>query len=427
MKQLLFAIILMLPVRQASAQPTEQLVRVSVVPDADNWQRKVGEPTRFLITVMRDGSPMRNARIAYQVGPERMKPMQTDTIMLTDGRFTTSGHSMQVPGFLRCAVTVMFGGKAYRGLATVGYDIAGIRPTVTRPADFADFWNGVKRDLASVPLDARLTLLPEKGSGSTNVYHVNLQNLGNARLYGMLCVPKKPGRYPAVLQVPGAGIRPYLPDLELADRGVIVFTIGIHGIPVNMEPSVYRDLEAGPLKGYFFFNNYDPDKFYYKRVYAGCIRAVDFIQGLPEYDGERLAVSGNSQGGMLSIVTAAMDKRVKCLAEIHPAFCDLTGYFSGRAGGWPHVFAEGNVWYSDLPAVRRTMPYYDVVNFAKALTVPGWYTWGFNDETCPPTSMHAAYNAITAPKEMALYPETGHWFYPEQRARMNAWLLEQLK
>ena len=73
------------------------------------------------------------------------------------------------------------------------------------------------------------------------------------------------------------------------------------------------------------------------------------------------------------------------------------------------------------------MPYYDVVNFAKALTVPGWYTWGFNDETCPPTSMHAAYNAITAPKEMALYPETGHWFYPEQRARMNAWLLDQLK
>jgi hypothetical protein len=44
---------------------------------------------------------------------------------------------------------------------------------------------------------------------------------------------------------------------------------------------------------------------------------------------------------------------------------------------------------------------------------------GFNDETCPPTSMYAAYNVISAPKELFIVPETGHWTYPEQRDKFN--------
>jgi cephalosporin-C deacetylase-like acetyl esterase len=256
---------------------------------------------------------------------------------------------------------------------------------------------------------------------------VSLQNIGNARVYGILSVPRNPGKYPAILQVPGAGIRPYQPDPELIDKDLIVLSIGIHGIPVNLDPSVYKDLENGALKGYFFFNNHHRDRFYYKRVYAGCVRAVDFIFSLPAFDGVNLGVSGNSQGGALSIVTAALDPRVKCIGVIHPALCDLTGYLYGRAGGWPHVFSPASAWYADQPEVRTAMAYYDVVNFARQLRQPGWYTWGYNDESCPPTSMHAAYNAINASKQLALYPETGHWFYPEQRSRMNAWLLENLK
>jgi cephalosporin-C deacetylase-like acetyl esterase len=228
--------------------------------------------------------------------------------------------------------------------------------------------------------------------------------------------------------VPGAGIRPYNPDIELAEKGVIVFTVGIHGIPVNMDPSVYRDLEAGALKGYFHFNNDSRDRYYYRRVYAGCVRAIDYIFSLSEFDGRSLGVSGNSQGGALSIVTAALDARVKCLASVHPALCDLTGYLQGRAGGWPHVLWDGNsAWYRKEPAVVETLSYYDVVNFAKRVRVPGFYTWGFNDETCPPTSMYAAYNVVRAPKETALFTETGHWAYPEQRAAMNDWLLGKLR
>ena len=79
-----------------------------------------------------------------------------------------------------------------------------------------------------------------------------------------------------------------------------------------------------------------------KRIYTGCVRALDFLTSLPQYDGENLGVIGGSQGGALAMVTAALDKRVKALVAYYPALCDLTGYLYDRAGGWPHMFAGNN-------------------------------------------------------------------------------------
>jgi hypothetical protein len=55
-------------------------------------------------------------------------------------------------------------------------------------------------------------------------------------------VPKKDGKYPALLTVPGAGVRPYAGNIAMAEKGLITFEIGIHGIPVNMDVSVYNNL-----------------------------------------------------------------------------------------------------------------------------------------------------------------------------------------
>jgi cephalosporin-C deacetylase-like acetyl esterase len=260
-----------------------------------------------------------------------------------------------------------------------------------------------------------------------NVYHVNLQNnKEGTRLYGILCTPKKEGKYPALLKVPGAGARPYNGDVSMAEKGVITFEIGIHGVPVTMDNSVYMNMMSGPISGYWNYNLDDRDRYYYKRVYLGCVRAVDYIFSLPQFDGSNLAVTGGSQGGALSIVTAGLDNRVKWLVAYYPALCDLTGYLNGRAGGWPHLFDKNNQAFNNKKEKIETSRYYDVVNFARQVKVPGYYSWGFNDEVCPPTSMYAAYNVIAAPKELLLAQETGHYAYPEQYEITNKWLLAQL-
>jgi cephalosporin-C deacetylase-like acetyl esterase len=42
------------------------------------------------------------------------------------------------------------------------------------------------------------------------------------------------------------------------------------------------------------------DRYYYKRAYLGCVRANEFYNSLPQFDGQNLAVTGGSQGGALS-------------------------------------------------------------------------------------------------------------------------------
>ena len=74
----------------------------------------------------------------------------------------------------------------------------------------------------------------------------------------------------------------------------------------------------------------------------------------------------------------------------------------------------------------ETVRYYDTANFARLLNVPGWFSWGYNDEVCPPTSMYAAYNVISSPKELHPYLETGHYWYQEQWDEWLDWIRRQL-
>lgn len=408
------------------AQPARQLVNVIVAPDHPNWEYRTGEKVKFTVTVLKYGNPVKEGTIYYSVGPEKLKPTRSDSAKLKDGQFVIDGGTMRTPGFLRCVVSVKVDNKQYAGVATAGFAPLEIKPTVSLPADFSSFWAGAKEELSKVPMDAKLTLMPERSNEKVNVYHLSLRNIGNSRVYGILSVPKAPGKYPALLRVPGAGIRPYRGDIGTAERGIITLEIGIHGIPVNLDDEVYSNLAAGALNGYPSLGMDDKNRFYYKRVYLGCVRANDWLTSMPEYDGKNLGVAGGSQGGALSIITAALDNRVQYLAAFYPALSDVTGYLKGRAGGWPHYYDDNNKGYNNTPDKLNTIAYYDVVNFARNLKVPGYYAWGFNDDVCPPTSMYAAYNEIKAPKDLELFLETGHWTFPEERDNFSNWIIGKL-
>jgi cephalosporin-C deacetylase-like acetyl esterase len=409
------------------AQQQERYVKVNIAPNHGDWLYKPGDKVKFDVQVTKNDVLLQNVRIRYEVSADMMPPVKRDSLVLKNGTFTVDGGTMEKAGFLRCRVWAEYQGKTYEGMATAGFSPTTIQPVVTLPDDFVAFWKKGMEELAKIPLNARLTLMPERCTDKVNVYHVSLWNYGNARLYGILCIPKAPGKYPAVLGVPGAGIRPYAGDVVNAERGVITFEIGIHGVPVNMEGSVYVDLMRHAVSNYWHYNLDDKDRYYYKRVYLGCVRAVDFIFSLPEFDGSNLVVSGGSQGGALSIVTAGLDSRIKGLVSFFPALCDITGYLDGRAGGWPHMFNEANMEFNNTPRKLETLRYYDVVNFARQVKVPGFYSWGYNDMTCPPTTTFAAYNVVTAPKTLLVAEETGHWRYPEQVEVSWQWIMQQFK
>jgi cephalosporin-C deacetylase len=413
------------------AQDRIGAVQVRVSTDRADWRYEPGQPVRFRIVAIQDGHILTGAKVSYRIGPEMLPAKIDESATLTPDGLTVEGGTMNEPGFLRCIATVERNGRTYRGLATAAFRPESIQPTQKEPADFDEFWTAAKAALARLPIDARVTPLPEYGNARADCFHVNLQNVGMgaapSRFYGVLCEPKAPGRYPALLSVPGAGVRPYRGLAEMAARGVITLQVGIHGVPVTMEQSVYDSLGAGALMNYNTFGLDNRDRYYFRRVYLGCLRANDFLTGHPKWDGATLAVTGGSQGGALSIVTAALDRRVRGLAAYYPALSDVTGYLENRAGGWPHMFRADGPQSHRSPEKIETTRYYDVVNFARRIKVPGLYTWGFNDETCPPTSMYSAYNVIPGPKKLLLALETGHNNVPEQVAEVDAWLQAFLK
>ena len=403
------------------AQPSQRLVNVIVSPDRADWKYKTQENVTFKIQVFKDNVLMKDVTVDYETGPEFFPVERKENVILKNGELTLKS-SMKEPGFLRCRVMAKVDGISYEGMATVGYDIEKIQPATANPKDFDDFWSNTITEARKTPLDPKMILLPERCTSTQNVYEVSFQNeRQGSRIYGILFTPKVPGKYPAVLKVPGAGIRPYY-GTSLGD-GIIVLEIGIHGIPVTMPQEVYNNLSAGALNAYQQINMNNRDKHYYKRVYSGCIRAVDFIYSLPEFDGKTVGVTGGSQGGALSIVTAGLDPRIKFLAAFYPALCDFTGYLNNRAGGWPHYFRNDK----PQPGEVETLAYFDVVNFARRVKVPGWYSCGFNDVTCPPTSMYAAFNVIPGAKEIDLYLITGHWTFPEQTSIGDEWLRKNCK
>jgi cephalosporin-C deacetylase-like acetyl esterase len=425
-KRIVFLVGTFLFVTLALGQPPRQPVTVVVAPDRADWTYQVNENATFSIAVLKYGNPLPGIEIQYELRPEKLDAVMSGTVPSSENAVSIPAVTMRRPGFIRCWATVVVDGKEYTGIATAGFGPEKIEPTVPYPQDFVDFWDKAKSEASGVPLDARMTLLPERCTEKVDVYHVNLQNYKeNSRLYGILCTPRAEGKYPAILRVPGAGVRPYYGDIRPAEEGIITFQIGIHGIPVTMEQQVYTDLRHGALEDYPRNRLDDRDRYYYKRVYLGCVRSVDFIFSLPQFDGTNIGVTGGSQGGALSIITAGLDSRIRWLAAYYPALSDVTGYLHGRAGGWPHLFR------TDAEKVNQrriaTVPYYDVVNFARQIKVPGMYSWGFNDTVCPPTSMYSAYNVITAPKELLVAQDTGHWTYPEQRQQVDGWLKNKLK
>ena len=426
MKRILFLLCLLagMNLTTLKAQIRGNNITVTVTPDHKDWNYRVGETARFKVAVLRSGTLVDGATVDYEAGPEMYPTVKKQGQTLNDGTMQWSG-SMKQPGFYRLKVTAHVDGKTYDGLCTAAFSPEKIQPTTANPNDFDEFWAKTLADARQTPLNPTRRLLPERCTEKVNVYEVSFQNVRwGSRTYGILCLPVKPGKYPALLRVPGAGVRPYQGDVWTAEQGAITLEIGIHGVPVTMPQSVYDELQQGALNCYWDFNMNSRSDSYYRRVFVGAVRAIDYIASLPEWNGASLGVTGSSQGGMLSLVCAALDSRVTFYGAVHAAMCDHTASLKGIACGWPHYFYY-DPSHAD-PKKIETSRYYDGVNFARRIKCPGWFSFGYNDEVVPPTTAFATYNTVAAPKELHPYQLTGHYWFQEQWDEWEAWLLCQM-
>lgn len=428
---LVMAVLYLLPMAAENYTYRSDVLWVTV-PDHSDWLYKVGEEACVEVQFYKYGIPQDGVVVSYELGGDMMPSDAEGKVTLKNGKAVIPIGTMKEPGFRDCRLTADVDGKTYSHHIKVGFSPEKLQPYTQLPADFNSFWEDAMAEEAQFPLTYTKEYVAKYSTDKIDCYLIRLQlNKQNQCIYGYLFYPKAEGNYPVVLSPPGAGIKTIKDPMRhkyYAEEGCIRFEIEIHGLHPELDNDTFSEISrafSGRENGYLVNGLDSRENYYMKRVYLACVRCIDLLVSLPEWDGKNVIVQGGSQGGALALVTAGLDKRVTACVANHPALSDMAGYKAGRAGGYPHLFTK--TVDMDTPEKINTLAYYDVVNFAKQITIPVYMTWGFNDNTCPPTTSYIVYNVLGCPKETLITPINEHWTSEDTEYGHLQWIKKHLK
>jgi cephalosporin-C deacetylase len=309
-----------------------------------------------------------------------------------------------------------------------------IKPSLPAPADFDSYWAGEKAKLAAVPLHVQLT--PVK-SAVPGVVCFDLQaDSVHSHLSGYLAYPvdAKPHSLPAMFLPHGAGVMSSWVGVaaQWAKEGFLALDFNVQGLPNGQPPEFYANLAQTSLKLYQWQGRENRDTFFFHDAFLRVIRAIDVLTAQPQWDVKIVIANGRSQGGGQAIAGAGLDSRVTFLCAEIPALCDHTGVVIGRANGWPRLAGYAKALtpgekppYDDR--IVQASRYYDAVNFAARTKAPAFFTVGFIDGLCPPTTVYAAYNQLSGKKTNLNLPTHGHQKTPEGDAGVRQAIADYMK
>lgn len=398
------------------------------VPDHADWLYKTGEKAKVDVGFYLYGIPQ-DVEVSYEIGPDMMPSTQKGKVTLKNGRATINMGTMKGAGFLDLRLSATVNDKKYNHHVKVGFSPEQLKPYTKNPSDFDDFWKNNLVEARKTPLSVTCEKVDKYTTDEFDCFLLKIKTDKRHCVYGYLTKPKKEGKYPVVLCPPGAGIKTIKEPMRntyYAKNGFIRLEIEIHGLHPELSTETFKEISTAFADANEYLNNGldDRDNYYMKHVYVACVRCIDYLTTLPEWDGKNVIVQGGSQGGALSIVTAGLDPRITACVANHPALSDMAGYLDHRAGGYPHFNRTNHML---TPEKVNTMQYYDVVNFARRLSCPTYLTWGFNDNVCPPTTSYIVWNLITAPKESLITPINEHWTSDNTNYGQMEWIKRHLK
>jgi Acetyl esterase (deacetylase) len=296
------------------------------------------------------------------------------------------------------------------------------KPQRTEEKDFDSFWESALRDAAARPLDA--TFAPYAcGLANVEAFDVSFAGYGGERIKGWLILPAaaarsalphyRAGRLPCVVEYIGyGGGRAFPWDWLLwSNAGYAHFIMDSRGQGASW---LHGDTEdsgsTGPsVPGVMTRGIESPQTYYYLRIMVDAVRAIDAAASHPAVDPERMAVTGGSQGGGLSLAAAALSKRPRFLMPDVPFLChyrrateitDADPY--GEIARYLHTRRDAEA------TAFKTLSYFDGLNFAARTKIPALYSVGLMDTICPPSTVYAAYNWHAGEKEIRAYTYNNH-------------------
>ena len=281
---------------------------------------------------------------------------------------------------------------------------------VVKPEDFDLFWGDVLDDLSQVDLKPEIIHDDLRSTKDIDIYQVFFNSLNNIRISAWLATPvskmsDKP--IPVILQLPGYQNDPLIPKYWPLN--------GYASLSLNHRGKVRSRSEFDPgYPGVLTHNITDRNSYSYKGIYSDVWASIDLLSSNYfdlsniNIDSNRIGVAGSSQGGGLTIISAAMKKEVKAAACGAPYLC---GYMDAVELTNTYPYQEINDYlnlYPDrLDDVTNTLSYFDGMNFADKITCPIILNVGLQDNVCPPETAYAIFEKITS-KNKKIYEYDGY-------------------
>lgn len=278
--------------------------------------------------------------------------------------------------------------------AVVGFDaIRGA--TAGRPADFDDYWAGLRAQAKASVVNAEVTPWKAGRSGFT----VTVPCGAKAPMTAGFSVRADAAPKSCTARLTFPGYNPmHASSVPSASQGLIVLDFNPHGSPLGRKPEFYaRFAETNRIQSYGFERelNADRETSYFHDMSLRLLTALEFVKTLPQWNG-RIEVVGGSQGGFLALLAAANEPAVKKVDAVMPWLCDFDSGRAGYRGGWHPYYTDAMAYY---------FPLYHLPNVRAEQVV---LTAGLADTTCTPYGIIAAYHALGCPKTLHLLQGVGH-------------------
>jgi cephalosporin-C deacetylase len=153
-----------------------------------------------------------------------------------------------------------------------------------------------------------------------------------------------------------------------------------------------------------------PETYYYRRLFVDAVRAVETAASHDSVDELRIGVGGASQGGGLALAAAALapDLVRLCHSDV-PFLCDIEHAIDIAEQAPYTELAEYFAIHDDaIESGLRTLAHFDCALLAQRIRARCLMSVGLMDDICPPSTIFAAFNAISSDKDMAVYRFAGH-------------------
>jgi cephalosporin-C deacetylase len=288
-------------------------------------------------------------------------------------------------------------------------------PDRTEPVNFDAFWSQTLAETRQFPLEARFIPV-ESGLTLVEVFDVTYNGYAGQPIKGWFILPKgAQAPLPCVVEYIGYGGGRGLPHewLGWANAGYAHFVMDTRGQGsswrVGDTPDPELDGGNPQIPGFMTRGVLKPETYYYRRVFMDAVRAVEAARSHKMVDSARVAVTGGSQGGGITLAAAGL---VPDLALAMPDVPFLCHYRRAveliDTDPYNEITRFCKNHRNQIETVFNTLSYFDGLNFAARSKAAALFSVGLMDTICPPSTVFAAYNHYAGPKDIRIWQFNNH-------------------